>query len=96
MDRRKIETITASLAVFLLLFITIGAILAIANGVFSWDIFPPDVEKVLWFILGSCVAIIFSSVLVNVMLNLSIIAINSDELVKGLIKKSTLHKQENE
>jgi hypothetical protein len=82
MDRRKIEAITASLAVILLFFITIGAILAIANSVFSWDIFPPAIEKVLWFILGSCIAIIFSSVLVNVMLNLGIIALNTDILVR--------------
>jgi hypothetical protein len=76
-DRRKIEQFTASLAVFLLFFITIGAILAIANGIFEWDIFPPEIEKVLWFILGSCVAIIVSSVLVNIMINISIIALNS-------------------
>lgn len=88
MDRRKIESVTASLAVFLLFFITIGAILAIANWIFEWDIFPPDIEKFLWFILVSCTAVILSCVLVNVMLNLSILAINSDILVKKLTKES--------
>lgn len=82
MDRRKIEQLTASLAVFLLFFITIGVILAIANTAFMWDIFPPDIEKVLWFIFASCIAIIISAVLVNVMLNLSIIALNSETLTK--------------
>lgn len=82
MDRRKIESFTASLAVFLLLFITVGSIIAIANTIFNWDIFPPDLEKILWFILASCVAVMVSSVLVNVMINISIIAINSEKLTK--------------
>jgi hypothetical protein len=80
MDRRQIERITSSLAVFLLTFMTVGAILSIANAIFSWDIFPPGVEKFIWFILASCMAIIVSSVLVNVMINISIIALNSDNL----------------
>ncbi len=78
MDRRRIEQWTASLAVLLLAFMTIGGILAIANGIFNWDIFPPDIEKFIWFILASCAVIIVASVLVNIMINLSIIAINSD------------------
>lgn len=81
MDRRKIEYITASLAVSLLFVMTLGAILAIANTMFNWDIFPPNIEKVLWFLLASCLAIIISSVLVNVMINLSIIASNSERFL---------------
>lgn len=81
MDRRRIEQITASLAVSLLFIMTVGAILAIANTMFNWDIFPPNVEKVLWFFLASLLAIIISSVLVNVMINLSIIALNSERLL---------------
>lgn len=78
MDRRKIEQITASLAVLLLFFMTIAGILAIANAFFNWDIFPPDIEKFLWFIFTSCLIVIISSVLVNIMINISIIAINFD------------------
>ncbi len=83
MDRRKIERMTASLAVILLLFLTLGAIFFSADQFFNWDIFPPEIEKLLGFILVSCLAIIVSSVLVNLMLNLSIIAINSDLLVES-------------
>jgi drug/metabolite transporter (DMT)-like permease len=82
MDRRKVERMTASLAVVLLFFMTIGAILFFADLFFNWDIFPPDVEKLLGFILVSMLAVIISSVLVNIMLNLSIIALNSDRLSK--------------
>ena len=82
MDRRQIEHITASLAVVLLFFMTIGALLFSADLFFGWDIFSPDVEKVLGFILVAMLAVIVSSVLVNVMINLSIIALNSETLVK--------------
>ena len=82
MDRRKIEQISASLAVFLLFFMTLGVILFAADMFFGWDIFSPDIEKFLGFILVSTLIIIVSSVLVNVMLNLSIIAINSDSLAR--------------
>lgn len=78
MDRRKIEGITASLAVYLLFFMTIGAILFAADQTFGWDLFPRNIEKVLGFVLVSTIAVIVSSVLVNVMINVSIIAINSD------------------
>ena len=81
MDRRKIENITASLAVLLLFVMTFVGILFFGDSFFNWDIFPPDVEKLIGFIIVSCGVIIFSSVLVNVMLNLSIIAINTDEFL---------------
>ncbi len=82
MDRRKIEEITAGIAVFLLFFVSVGGIFAIANGIFRWDLFPPYIEKVLWFIFGSCVVVIVASVLVNIMINISILAINSDISVR--------------
>lgn len=82
MDRRKIEQFTASLAVLLLFIMTVGAILAFANSIFQWDIFPPHIEKILWFVFISCLVIILSCVLVNIMINLGIIALNSDRLSK--------------
>jgi hydrogenase/urease accessory protein HupE len=82
MDRRKIENITASLAVLLLFCMTFVGILLMGDLFFNWDIFSPEVEKLIAFSMASCSVIIFSSVLVNVMLNLSIIAINSDEFLE--------------
>lgn len=78
MDRKKIEQTTASLAVVLLFIETIGAVLAVANTIFEWNIFPPSVEKFIWFIFGSLLFVIISSVLVNIMINISIIALNSE------------------
>lgn len=88
MDRRKIEQFTASLAVMLLFVITIGSIIFFADQFFRWDIFPPHVETFLGFLLVSCIAVIFSSVLVNVMLNLSLLAINSDLFIESLRKSA--------
>jgi len=87
MDRRKIERLTASIAVFLLLFTTFAVIFFAADQFFNWDIFPPDVETFLGFVIVALVAIIFSSVLVNVMLNLSIIAINTNIYIEKHLKK---------
>jgi hypothetical protein len=82
MDRRKIENVTASLAVLLLFIMTFIGILLMGDLFFNWDIFSPEVEKLIAFSLASCSVIIFSSVLVNVMLNLSIIAINTDDFLE--------------
>ncbi len=83
MDRRKIENITASLAVLLLFAMSFIGILFLGDAFFNWDIFSPEVEKLIGFAMASCAVIIFSSVLVNVMLNLSIIALNSDEFLEN-------------
>lgn len=84
-DRRKIEQFTASIAVFLLSIMTVIWILFMADQIFDWDIFPPSMEKVIGFIMISAVGIIFTSILVNVMINFSIIALNLDQLVEKMI-----------
>ena len=87
MDKRKIEQFTASLAVLLLFIMSIGVIIFFGDQFFNWDIFPPHIEKILGFIMASTVVLIISSVLVNLMLNIGIIAMNSDELTQ-VIKES--------
>lgn len=82
MDRNKIEQLTSSLAVFLLLVLSVGFIVFFGDQFFSWDIFPPDVEKVLGFVMVSGAVLIFSSVLVNVMINLSLIAQNMSAILE--------------
>ena len=74
MNRDQIEKITASLAVTFLGLVTLGLIIFLADTIFNWDIFPPNVEKALGFILISMIFIIASAVIVNIMINLSIIA----------------------
>lgn len=81
MDKQKIENLTASLAVVLLIAMTFMGILFIGDMIFSWDIFPPHIERTIGFGMASSAVIIFASVLVNVMLNLSIIADNTSDIV---------------
>ncbi len=93
LDRRAIEQFTASLAVFLLTTVTVGFITFIGDQMFGWDLFPPALEKTLGFMMVAAVIIIFSSVLVNVMINISLIALNSDVIVDKL-SKSKNHEHE--
>lgn len=83
MDRRKLEQTTVTIAITLLFVMTLGLILLIADQFWMWDLFPANVEQVLGFIMAAFGIVIFSSVLVNIMLNLSIIAINSELYIRS-------------
>ena len=74
MDRIKIERLTASLAVTFLTIATLGAILLSADVFFNWDIFSLPIQKALGFILLSLGLVIFSAVIVNIMINIGVIA----------------------
>lgn len=87
MSRTVLEKFTASLVVILTTAISLGLILVIANGIFSWDIFPPFTEKVLYFIGASGIVVILASTLVNIMLNISRLADNSARLLIELKKR---------
>jgi hypothetical protein len=74
MDRQKLES-SATLAALLLLALTLfGAVIAIADVAFAWDLLSERWERVAGFLLGSSFALLLGCVLVSVMLNLSIIA----------------------
>lgn len=83
MDRLKIEKVTASLAIIFLTLTTFGVILFTADQFFSWDLFSPQVQTAIGFILLSSALVIFSSVVVNIMLNISIIA----EVAQKMLRK---------
>ncbi len=74
MSRTFLERITASLVVALTTTLAFGSILLIANGIFAWDIFPPFLEKILYFFGASILVLIMSSALINIMLNVSRLA----------------------
>jgi len=81
MNKIKLEQLTSSIAVTFLAILTVGGIILIADTIFGWDIFSPDVEKALSFFMLSLGFIIFSSVIVNIMLNVSIIASALREII---------------
>lgn len=45
-----------------------------ADQIFNWDIFPVSFERIIGFILFALFFIIVSSVVVNIMINIGIIA----------------------
>ncbi len=65
---------TASLAVVLLTLMVFTVTLAISNSVFNWDLFPPEIEKVGTVFMIVSTSIIFSSVIINIMVNIGRIA----------------------
>ena len=71
MSKKLLEQITSSMVVLLVTVLTLGTILMFANLIFSWDLFPPFMEKILGFIAISMVLIIIAGTLINIMLNLS-------------------------
>lgn len=74
LSRVFLERITAGLVVTLTSVLAFGTILMIANGIFSWDIFPPFTEKILYFIGASSLVVIMAGTLINIMLNVSRLA----------------------
>jgi hypothetical protein len=74
MDRQKLESSATFAALVLLAIMALGGVVAIADGVFKWDLLSEGMERIAVFLMGSTFALLLSCVLVSVMLNLSIIA----------------------
>ncbi len=74
MRKTSIEQLTTSLALILLLITTTGTILLMADLFFKLDIFNSIQEKALGFVLVSMFLVIVSSVVINIMINIGIIA----------------------
>ena len=87
MNRSSLEKITASLVVILLTVLTLGFILIVGNLIFSWDLFTPLVEKILYFISISMLGVIMSATLINIMLNISRLANFSKIIAQKLLEK---------
>jgi hypothetical protein len=81
MDRQKLESSATFAALVLLAIMLLGGVIAIADGVFRWDLLSEGFERVAVFLLGSTLALLVGCVLVSVMLNLSIIAQKLSEAV---------------
>lgn len=87
MNRALLEQITASLVVFLTTIFTLGAILVVANAIFQWDLFPPSIEKLIYFLGFVTFAVTVASAVVNVMLNISRFAFFAQKMMEKLYDK---------
>lgn len=78
-DRNKIEKLTVSLSITLLTLMVLVLSLTAANYIFGWDLFPEEIEKVGGVFILSSFLVIFSSVIINIMVNIGRIADKFDE-----------------
>lgn len=72
------------LAVTILGAMTLLLILYTADEVFLWDIFPPNFERIIIFVMGSLGIILGACVIVSIMINFSIIAIAAAAIERKL------------
>ena len=72
--KKGLERLTTSLAIVLLTVMVFVVTLAMANAVFKWDLFPPEIEKMGSVFMVASFLIILSSVIINIMVNIGRIA----------------------
>ncbi len=77
--KKGLERLTASLAVVLLTVMVFVVTLAMSNAVFKWDLFSPEIERMGSVFMVASFLIIFSSVIINIMVNIGRIADKLDE-----------------
>ncbi len=90
-NKRRIETACIILAFFLVLLMTFLLILAIADQIFQWDIFPPLIERIGIFIMISITLIIGACSIINFMVNFSLISMSLETLAEKLGQQGTSH-----
>ena len=84
MDRRAIEATATYLAVVLLGVLMLLSSVAVADGVFHWDILPDLLDRFAVWAMASLFIALGACVLVSVMLNVSIIASRISEIAERL------------
>jgi hypothetical protein len=92
MKRDIIEKITATLVVILITIFTFGLILIIANLMFEWHIFPPSVEKMIYFLAACCVVVSIGAAIINIMLNISRLAFFSEKIARHVLEADVKHR----
>ncbi len=83
-NKRKIETICIALAFVLIVIMTCLCILATADGIFRWDIFPPFIEKIGTLAMCAMGITIGACCLLNLMVNVSLISGSLEKIAEQL------------
>lgn len=81
-NRRKIETICIFLSFILVILLVIFGILAIADGLFSWDILSEDFENIAILLMSATGIIIVATFLISLMVNFSLISISLEKIAE--------------
>lgn len=83
-NKRKIETTCILLSFFLIIVLSFSLIIAFADAVFHWDILPKHIENILILFMASAGIIIVACFLLSLMVNLSLISSNLEEIADTL------------
>nr|NQU93127.1 hypothetical protein [Bacteroidota bacterium] len=86
-NKRKIETSCILISFVLVVVLTISAIFAIADGLFSWDILPENIEKIAILFMSASGLIIVATFLISLMVNLSLISLNVEKIANKINKQ---------
>ncbi len=81
-NRRQIESIATFIATYLLLLLLILWVLYRADDYFQWDIIPNDLQRFIErFLITSIGGVVFISVVISLLINLSLLSINLERIV---------------
>jgi len=79
-NKRKIETTCILLSFFLIIILAFLLIIAIADTIFHWDIFPKEIEKIMILFMAASGVIIAACFILSLMVNLSLISSNLEKI----------------
>ncbi len=79
-DRRKIETICIFLSFISVILLAIFGIIALADGIFNWDLLPENIENVAVLIMSATGIVIGATFLISLMVNFSLISISLEKI----------------
>jgi uncharacterized membrane protein YidH (DUF202 family) len=86
-NRRKIETICIFLSFLLVCLLALFGVLAVADGIFNWDILTKNMENVVTLIMIATGIIIGATFLISLMVNFSLISISIEKIAEKYEKE---------
>jgi hypothetical protein len=80
LNKRKIESTCIMISFLLLIVLTVTIILAIADGLFHWDLLPDKIENIAFLIMWASGIVLIAAFIISLMINLSLISSGIKEI----------------
>lgn len=87
-NKKSLESTTIAIGLITIYISVIAITLSIADVVFSWDIFTPQVQKFMYVVVAFLGLLVMSSFILNLMINMSMISANLDYIARNLKQKN--------
>jgi len=84
LNLKKIEKTCIVLSFIFVLLLSLLGIIAIADGLFKWDILPDNLQKIATLAMLTMGVVVFSSFLISLMINLSRISANLESIAENM------------